>query len=392
MYAGNGLDWRYEGIIDGYLKLWRSTSQQRWLEKARRAADDLLHGQTAAQHFARSACEANPESSGLPQTAACDVGLLLLASALRDLHDDTWKRYLRAALRNLQELYIDLRWDTASQSFLDSPYDAAFVPNKAATICDALFLVSRLLNEAQWVDKFVLPTLDRIREHQVHGGSLDGAIAQHSVGGRAIEKYQPISIARCVPALVSGYQWTAKEHYLDAARRALQFITRWTEPDGSCPAVVYRNQSLNRYPSWIAPLGDILRAADLLQAHGVTAELGAMRERLLSGQDASGGIQTARGFAVQIFGSPQPVPDVRDVLHVAGWCDKAFRYLAAHACVDTPSGTSEAFEAECSFKCRTMRFIETPALIEIVRGRRVAYRWHKGAVRPEVAAPEFWLR
>ena len=44
-YTGPGLDWRYEGIIIGYLNLWAATGKPAWLEKARQAGDDLVAGQ-----------------------------------------------------------------------------------------------------------------------------------------------------------------------------------------------------------------------------------------------------------------------------------------------------------------------------------------------------------
>jgi hypothetical protein len=50
-YRGAGLDWRYEGIMDGYLALWQRTRDRRWLAKAIRAGDDLVEGQRSDRHF-----------------------------------------------------------------------------------------------------------------------------------------------------------------------------------------------------------------------------------------------------------------------------------------------------------------------------------------------------
>ena len=43
-YTGAGLDWRYEGLISGYLTLWARTGEPRWAARARRAGDDLRRG------------------------------------------------------------------------------------------------------------------------------------------------------------------------------------------------------------------------------------------------------------------------------------------------------------------------------------------------------------
>src|SRR2546423_7411200 len=60
MYTGTGLDWRYEGIIAGYLHLWHNSRDQRWLSKACRAGDDLVSAQLPNGHFPASAFEINP--------------------------------------------------------------------------------------------------------------------------------------------------------------------------------------------------------------------------------------------------------------------------------------------------------------------------------------------
>lgn len=393
LYTGAGLDWRYEGIVAGYLSLWRAAGDERWLHKARRAGDDLLQGQAYDGHFAASSFEINPATAGTPHEAACDVALLLLARALRESGSPNWGRYAACAARNLRMFYIDQLWDADARSFRDDPRVPTFVPNKAATACEALFLLAEITGDEQFITGYALPTLDTIIAHQVRGaGKLDGAISQNSFGAQRVETYFPIYIARCVPALLRGYIWANGERYLDAALAALHFVACWQHSDGALPTVVYPNGRANRYPSWIAPLGDVLHAADMLRPHGFDADFTAIHARLLAGQDASGGIQTATGFAAQTGGRPPALPDVRDLLHVAGWNDKAFRYLAAHAGPEIPQADSQPFEADCTFRGQIMRFTETPEALEITRQGAVCYRWRKGARWPDVATPEFWLR
>jgi hypothetical protein len=394
LYAGPGLDWRYEGIIGGYLLLWERSGDGLWLQKARRAGDDLLAGQLEDGHYPASAFELNPATGGTPHEAACDVGLLRLALALREAGDATWERYAAAAMRNLQTFYVEALWDAEARSFRDSSGAPSFVPNKAATAGEALFLLTELSGEASWVERYALSTLDRIVAYQVQdGGPLDGAIAQNSIGRQRIEKYFPLYIARCVPALLRGYEWAGEERYADCARRAVQFVARWAGPDGSLPAVVYPGGRVNRYPGWVAPLGDVLRAADLARPYGFDGDLGPTRHRLLAGQDISGGIQTATGFAAQAGGRLPALPDLRDLLHVTGWCAMAFRYLAAHAGPALPGEEqSLPFEAECTFRGQSLHLSETATEVAARSGGRVRYRWRKGDPWPQVAEPEFWLR
>lgn len=393
IYTGAGLDWRYEGIIAGYLLLWQRTGDERWLLQAQRAGDDLARGQLPNGHYPASAFEINPATAGTPHEAACDVGLLLLAQALRQADREEWQRYAAVAQQNLTRFYVDQLWNEATHSFSDSPRVVSFVPNKAATASEAMFLLAEISGDATWAERYAIPTLDRILKHQVRGNArLDGAIAQNSFGEHVIDKYFPIYIARCVPVLLRGYGWTDDERYLDGALRAMQFIARWTGADGTCPTAIYANQRINRYPSWIAALGDVLRAGEESRPYGFDMDLSTLRRRLLSGQDASGGIRTATGFAAQAGGRLPKLPDVRDLLHVAGWCDKAFRYLAGHASAHLPEATLADFEADCVFGSATLHLTETTEQLEIRDRQAVCYRWRKGEQWPEIADPRFWLR
>ncbi|MCG8351030.1 MAG: hypothetical protein MI924_24945 [Chloroflexales bacterium] len=393
VYTGPGLDWRYEGIIAGYLNLWERSGDARWLHSARRAGDDLVVAQTAEGHYPASTFEINPATAGTPHEAACDNGLLLLALALRANRDESYKRYAVTAEHNLRRFLIGRLWDVDARAFRDSPHIPSFVPNKAATICETLFLYAELSGDSRWVEAYALPTLDRIIAHQVCSDRGDnGAIAQNTLGRQRIEKYFPIYIARCIPALVRGYYWTNAERYIASAQAALGFIARQVYPDGSLPAVVYPGRRVNRYPAWIAPLGDVLRAADILALLGIFVNFGMTRQWLLAGQDASGGFQTAHGFAAHSTGRLPARPDVRDVLHVAGWCDKAFRYLAGHTGNHPPTEASAAIAVDCIFRGKPMRFVEDTGKIEITTANKVYYRWQKGSPWAEIASPEFWLR
>ena len=393
IYTGAGLDWRYEGIIAGYLQLWERTGDERWLTKALRAGEDLVAGQLGNGHYPASAFEANPAPAGTPHEAACDVGLLLLAAGLRRSGRGGWERYAGCAERNVRAFYIDQLWDAECRSFRDSPRAASFVPNKAATACEALFLLAEVSGDAKWVERYALPTLDRILDHQVPGeGDLAGAIAQNSFGARRVEKYFPIYIARCVPALLRGYRWAGREAYAECALRAMRFVARWSHADGSLPTVIYANRRVNCSPAWVAPLADVLRAGDELRPFGFNADPSATLQRLLAGQDESGGIQTAIGFEAQAGGRRAGASDLRDVLHVAGWCDKAFRYLSSHTGPVLPPVGSRPFETACVFRGQAMRLLETPHSLEVSSQGQILYRWRKGEPWPETASVAFWLR
>lgn len=395
LYTGAGLDWRYEGIIAGYLILWDRTGERCWLEKARRAADDMVGRQLENGHFPASAFEANPATAGTPHEAACDAGLLNLAQVLKDIGDSGWESYSASAELNLCNFYLDQLWDPHAGVFHDDPVGATFVPNKAATACEAFFRLAELKQDASWVDCCILSNLDAILRYQVtENGPLHGAIAQNSIASRRIEKYFPIYVARCIPALLRGYDWSRMDRYLVGAVNAIKFLQRWMNVDGSFPAVIYQNLKINRFPCWIAPLGDVLRAEQEIRPYGISVEFLGVQERLLSYQDASGGIQTGRGFAAVTGGELDQLPEFRDLLHITGWVDKAFRALAAQVPKNQPLPRAECgdFISDCVFRGRIMQFGETSDELSVSNDGEVVYRWNKGQPRPEIAIEDFWLR
>jgi uncharacterized protein YyaL (SSP411 family) len=412
-FTGAGLDWRYEGIIIGYLNLYRQTGDEHWLLKARRAGDDLVRGQLPTGNFRNSCFELNPYTGGTPHEAACDLALLHLAEVLRKRSDPIWQTYLATAERNIRGYYIEWLWDSGARAFRDHPRIPGFVPNKAATLVEALLKLAALTGDEALVEHYALPTLEAILAHQVRGDPLDGAIHQHSQNGRFVARFFPYYIARCIPGLVAGYERTNDERYLDAARRAMAFVLRWRYRDGSFPQVVYPGGQVNRYPQWIAAVGDILRAMALLAGCGFEADPQPTLEWLLQGQEPTGAFRTAWGFASQISQrKPCPLPEFRDLLPVVGWSSMAFRYLTeALSTVDPstslrtggrppttdlerqlPVGNPPPFEAECGFRGQRLQYYEDTEVLELRGDEKVLYRWRKGVPWAEVCEPCMYLK
>jgi hypothetical protein len=385
-FCGAGLDWRYEGIIAGYVALFERTGQPAWLEKARRAGDDLLRGQRADGTYRNSRFELNPGSRGTPHEAAADVGLLLLARALRDHRHGEWEPYLRAAERNLRDFYLLRLWSASEHRFRDDIRQPFFVPNKAATLIEALCLASDLTGDDEWLQRYVRPTADAIVEHQVvaPGNHLDGAIAQGSLGRQMIHKYFPFYNARCAPGLIQAYHHLGDPRYAEAALKAMTFVARHCDADGGFPQVLYAHGTTNRYPRWIAACGDILRGVDLLRPYGLDFPAESTLQRILNAQLPTGAFAIASGFSSQVSQKePGGTPDARDLMPVVGWNDKIFRYLASKAAsipsdVDSPS----ALEAPCSWQGQDAIVVDDSRCLRIQargRRRRDLYYWQKGA-------------
>ena len=201
----------------------------------------------------------------------------------------------------------------------------------------------------------------------------------------------------------------------------MSFILRWRYEDGSFPQVVYPSGRVNRYPQWVAAVGDILRAMALLKAYGHEVDPEPTRSWLLQGQEPSGAFRTAWGFASQATQRPPgPLPEFRDLLPVCGWNDKAFRYLTEeygsggvweqeskgvgshtkngkrnteHASRNTQYAIRiMQHEVDCFWRDQRLRYCEDESAIELRRGNDVLYRWQKGSDWAGICAPELWWK
>jgi hypothetical protein len=390
---GAMLDWRYEGIIAGYLLLWRRTGNGHWLAKAQWAGDDLLAGQSPTGYFVHGAALRGATSRSEAHAAACAAALLELALALREARSSVWQPYAAAAELAIHGPILGTLWDATRHLFRESSRTMLFAPHRAASICDVLFCQAELKHVAATVEEYALPTLRAIVTQQIRqpGNPLDGAIPFRVAGDRRSNQFLPLCIARVVPSLLKGYDWTGDATLLEAAWRAFAFVQRCRNPDGSLPAVVYPRGRANQYPHWIAAAGEVLYAAMALRERGISTDVDATRAWLLAGQDCTGGIATARGYGARVQQQLKSLPDVRDRLHVVGWCDKAFRGLAAEATDVLPRQLQQDSEVRCLFRGRIYTLTQSEDRVEIHRGREIRYRWRKGDDWPTICAPEFLL-
>lgn len=389
LYCGAGLDWRYEGIVCGYLTLYQTTAQDQWLEKAYRAGMDLVTGQLPSGHFRNSRFELNPGVGGTPHEAAADIALLRLAG-LRQQQRDA-QPFLDAAQRNVDLFYINICWNAGERWFRDDPSRPSFVPNKAATLIEALLLLAELTGETRYLD-YVGLTADAIVALQAPEADshLGGGIAQNIDGGRVVHKYFPFYVARCIPGLVAAGKALGRPRYHEAAQAALAFVARWQDETGGLPQVVYPGGRVNRYPVWRAGVGDVLRAADSLLPYGGEFPYQPATDWMMAGVLPSGGVATGVGFASRSSQTPPHTPDLRDLLPACGWADKAFRYLASLVEGDEPLPAADItdWEAPCVFQGMELWLREDREGFVATWHDQTVYQWCKGSPWATLALPQ----
>jgi hypothetical protein len=368
-YTGPGLDWRYEGILIGYKTLFEKTQNPLWRTRLNRAADDLIAGQNEDGSYRASRFEINPGHLGTPHEAAASFGLL---SALPYVEDEV--RSLEVAKRNLDNL-IRLLWD--GKNFNDRPKVSGRVPNKLATLAQALMTLADVTNDSSY-HTYAKAALEDVLRYQLKSGPLAGAIHQYAPGaGKGDGRFFPYYAARCVPPLVQAYETFGDTRYLEAARLTLAFLKTSMARDGSWPQIVYDDTKQASWPRWLAGAADILLAYQVLGEPIPNIAL----ERILSSQLKSGGFPTAQGFASQISQrEPRGIPDYRDVTPVAGWNDKMFRLLTGmlrDVNNNLPEATVSEVRQEMTLWGQRARFEETGQLFRIMIKEQVVYEWHK---------------
>ncbi len=385
LYCGPMLDWRYEGILTGYVRLFHATGHPLWLERARVAGDDLLAGQLPDGSFRNSNFQFGANERGTPHEAAADVGLLHLARALRDAGDPRAERYLAAAERNLVAYHLNQLWD--GHHFRDQTWNRTVVANKNATTAEALLLLAELTGAD--VSRYVLGAADLILNAQVHApGPRHGGTVHLGTGPDAL--VIGFYTARCLQALVSVYEHFGEERHRRALADATDFLVRQVERDGIVFGYYQDGQTIAN-PRWVSPAGDVLEALRRAAPYHPVAPavLDGLVDTLLAAQLPSGGIPTARGSARRgLRGQTTDVVDFRDVLPVVGWCDKVFRALSALVGANEAIAPVEPSSAtvECGWRGAPCRYREEANALWLERRRdgRTLYHWQKGQTFPTI--------
>jgi hypothetical protein len=379
IYTGPMLDWRYEGIICGYLNLNRATGQAIWLDKALHAAADLLQGQRPDGQFWNSCFEFGPALGGTPHEAAADIALLKVAQTLRAAGASDWKRYLFAAERSIHEILIGRLWN--GRGFKEKPDQDWLVANKNATTLEALLLYQTLTGEAmqQYIDGAARVVLDA----QAPSGPRAGA-AIH-VGTHKYQLTFGIYTARCVNSLARLMAQQPRAEYRRFIEHAVGYLGELIQSSGTLLGH-YRSGRPIAAPLWVSPSGELLRA--LLLAREYTSVPAEWIERLtlilVEAQYPTGGIPTAVGFAAlgksQLFSG---LAEFRDVLPVVGWCSMAFYALTMIASCVSATPTAQ-IEIACQWQGRKCRYYEDDLEISLTddQSKDLFYLWRKVETYP----------
>jgi hypothetical protein len=369
------------------LTLFERTGDEIFLHRAIQAGDDCCQAQTPSGNFRNSSFQQGPMEGGTPHEAAVDVGLLALADALQSQNAERAAIYFETAEKNIQQYYMGRLWN--GNGFLDQPWNNILVPNKNATIIEALLLYEKL--GGQVADQVLIRAGDIILNAQVNAdGPFDGGIVHQGTG-----KYQlrvGVYTARCAPATIKLYERFRHPKYLSAAQNMGRFLMKLIATDGTYFGV-YPDERVIVSPTWISPSGDFLRAFFCLRDYLDVPEsiISDIISFLDIYQTPSGGIATAHNLNRKgdIARKLAP-PNFIDLLPVVGWCDKALwglaLYLEDHCLLKASDEPIAETVRECTWKQLQCLYQEDDRQIQLIDMTRdsLLYHWRKGQDYPEV--------
>lgn len=381
-YTGAMSDWRYEGIICAYLNMFNGTRDPLWIDKAKRAGNDLVASQLPDGRFANSSFQRGPIPGGTPHEAAVDIGLLRLATCLRELGDSDWSFYSRAARTNVEEYHLKRLF--IGEGFVDEPSGRTVVSNKNATIIEALLLGSSLWGSdfSMYIDKAEKAVISsQSRDGHTAGGDIHcGSLPHNIVAG--------IYTARSASGILRLAQIdpTSERHqYLDSAIRYLRSLVT---SSGSQFGMTSIGREI-KCPTWISGSGDILRVMIEYSRYRKREipECDSLAKILIHSQKSNGAFPTAIGFSrlgsEHAWKGPN---EFRDIMPVVGWIDKTFRALTLLSFRETGShDPCEEIAEECYWFGRKCTLRENSRSMFLVnRSGKKLYHYDKGEPVPRV--------
>lgn len=365
-YTGPGIDWRYEGILQAHATLYQRTHQSIWRNRIELAVNDVVSRQLPEGSYPASRFEQNPGTLGTPHEAAATIGLLKASPFVSNPSG-----VVDAAKRNLAVL-IDKLWDPVTQGFNDVPGVVGRVPNKLATMAEALMTYMDVTGDSDF-EPYVVAALNDIVWWQTSSGAVHQYVDQH---GQPDGRFFPYYNARCVGPLVLGGYRFGNTVWIDAAERVVDFLTNSMDEDGSWPQIIYEGGQIASVPRWGAGTADILSA---FMAIGRDMPKNAA-VRLLSLQMPHGGFPAASGRWPGMRKKGGTSEPWTSQMSIAGWNDKVFKLLAQWVTKDdaVPTVGVAPYEGAADIDGSSGYIYEDGLRVTIGKsGRKPVYEWIK---------------
>ncbi|MEI8139624.1 MAG: hypothetical protein WCI03_07140 [bacterium] len=322
-YCGPGFDWRYEGLLDGWLLQSQTGSDFVRLERIEGALAEIWRSQLANGTLRCSYFESNPSEGSMPHEP------ILMAAALRARACLCLAgRPVDSGLDTLVERFVEERltrelWNKALRTFnnwLQSEYEF-YSPSAVSAIVEVLIGYEEATGQTSALEPMIKGAADSLLAVQIKTGSLAGGVP---VSNRSGSPVSPYLAARCQVAFSLLRRRLNDERFAQAGDALESFLRKVARKEGGFPSLVHQERPASEFPVFVGAAAGVLTSLarsgrltdDWLQPH-LTLILGQQTE--------SGAFNTAQGFNGGIRAIP---PDWRDVVPVCGWADKVYHLLS----------------------------------------------------------------
>lgn len=380
-WCGPGHDWRWEGLLDGWVARHRRTGSPVYLERVTQALTDLRQAQQANGTFRNSYFENNPFEGGMPYEPAMMAAVLRAVRYLQEQQKPCPVGTTAMIERFVEQRLIKELWNKVLRTFnswLQSDFEV-YSPPAVAAIVETLCDYAELTGTESRVAPYLEGAAASLLHSQLQKGPLAGALP---VSNREGASASPYLAARCLPALVRLHRRSGETPLAAAADALTDFVAKAWLPTGGLPFMVYANRPPRTAPLFIGAAAGTLVALDRAGRLEDAAALAPLRW-LLARQTASGAFDTAVGFGT---GAPAPArPDWRDVLPVCGWADKVYDLLTRLGMDPVPAAAAMApVNRPVLIKGQPAEFAEDADSMALRRGKEDWFVWKKRQPWPEV--------
>ncbi|MEI6217758.1 MAG: hypothetical protein WCP86_02565, partial [bacterium] len=377
-WCGPGHDWRWEGLLDGWITLHSLTRNPVYLDRIEHALSDLHKAQLANGTFRNSYFENNPFEGGMPYEPATMAAVLRAGRCLDEQGRGVPDGTAVMIERFVEQRLIKELWNKVLRTFnnwMQSDFEI-YSPPAVASILEMLCDYAELTDTASRWTPYIAGAAESLLKSQVANGPLRGALP---VSNREGASASPFLSARCLTALARIHQFTGDARFAAAGDMLADFVRTSLLPEGGIPFMVYANRPTRTTPLFVGAAAGTLMALDrvkLLDPSVASTQL----KWILGRQTASGAFDTAVGFG---SGSLHPRrPDWRDVLPVCGWSDKVYAFLARLAMGPVQPGKSDSVHRSVLVQGHLAEFAEDSATMSVRSGKTNWFVWTKRTVWP----------
>ena len=380
-WCGPAHDWRWEGLLDGWVARHRHTAEPVYLDRIEQAFRDLQHAQLADGSFRNSCFEHNPCEGGMPHEPAVMAAVLRAGRYLQE-QGRAWPDGAATMLeRFVEERLIKALWNKTLRTFnnwLQSEFET-YSPPAVASVVEALLAYGDLTGTSERWTPYVTGAAESLLKSQFRDGPLAGALPVSSADRASAS---PFLAARCLTALTMLHRRTGDARFSEACDALTGFVKRGLQPQGGIACMAYAGRPDRTAPLYTGATAGTLLALDR-GARLEEALLNAQLDWLLSLQSAAGGFDTAVGFGQGL--RRRDPPDWRDALPVCGWTAMVYALLAHRG------GATASRQVTTAPVCRAVmvrglraEMTEDANTIAIRNHSEPVYVWRKRTLCPEV--------